>query len=662
MRASPSLNWSPPPLVLYPEQAERADGWRERVEAAVTAWPMSILPRLAYPRVARLVRVVNQLEPTLRKLDEAALCAKSDELRIALRNVGRHDQVVAEAFALVREAARRELGLRHYDVQLRGGFALLQGKVAEMNTGEGKTLAATLAACTAALAGTPVHIITVNDYLAQRDADEMGPLYRALGLRVGLVAHGQPPAERRASYACDVTYVSNKEIAFDYLRDRLALGRHPQNLRQKLKHLQGDRQIAERVVMRGLHFAIVDEADSILIDEARTPLIISRETESKDEQRWAEDALRLSDELEMDRDYRVLKDERRIELTPPGCERLAALGEDWGGIWRSVVRREEAARQALTARHLFHRGDHYLVRDDKVQIIDEYTGRIMADRAWSEGLHQLVEAKEGCPVTGRKIPVARMTYQRFFRRYRHLAGMTGTAQEVAWEFWSVYRLPVVRVPTNRPSRRQLLRARLCQSADDKWRIIVRRTAELTRQGRPVLIGTRSVTASEAISRWLSRAGLKHVVLSAAQDKDEADIIAQAGKRGRITVATNMAGRGVDISLARGVAALGGLHVILSERHDARRIDRQLEGRCGRQGDPGSVEAILSLDDALMELVNGKLLQRLAEYRDTMGAWEGLLLLRWAQRRAERSNSRARRDLMRLDRKQGLLLAFSGGME
>jgi preprotein translocase subunit SecA len=414
--------------------------------------------------------------------------------------------------------------------------------------------------------------------------------------------------------------------------------------------------------MRGLHFAIVDEADSILVDEARTPLIISRESDAAEEQRWAERALTLSEQLDSERDYRLLKQERRIELTREGRERLAELGEPLGGIWSSTVRREESVRQALTARHLFKRGDHYLVRDDKVQIVDEYTGRIMADRSWSEGLHQLVEVKECCPVTSRKVPLARMTYQRFFRRYRRLAGMTGTAREAAWELWSVYRLQVQRIPTNRPSRRTRLPASACRSADDKWRTIVRRVGEMTGRGRPVLIGTRSVTASETVSERLSEAGLEHVVLSAAQDRHEAEIIAEAGKRARISVATNMAGRGVDIRLAPGVAELGGLHVILSERHDAGRIDRQLEGRCGRQGDPGSTEAILSLDDPLLELVARPFWLPLMLRVRPLGRWSGLVLLRRAQRRAERVHARTRRDLMRLDQRQGVLLAFSGRME
>ena len=654
--------WSLPPLVLYPERRERRETWSDRLEATLTAWPMSAWPRLARWREMAFVSAVNRLEPHCQVMDEAEMGAAALALRASLRRDLGNDRLVAESFALVREVARRRLGLRHFDAQVRGGFALLRGTVAEMDTGEGKTLTATLTAATAALAGIPVHVVTVNDYLADRDATEMGAIYRALGLRVGTIRHGLSPRERRQAYACDITYASNKEIAFDYLRDRLALGGAAQNLRMKLEPLSGRPRHTDDVVMRGLHFAIVDEADSVLVDEARTPLIISRQTDARDEQEWAEAALKLAGELVPDLDYRLLRDERRVTLTAQGRERLERIGETWGGIWQSRIRREESARQALTALHLFQAGDHYLVRDGKVQIVDEYTGRITADRSWSEGLHQLVEAKEACEVTSRKVPVARMTYQRFFRRYRRLAGMTGTAREVSREFWAVYRLAVLRIPTSRPLRRRWLPTRVFASADEKWAAVTVRAAELSAQGRPMLIGTRSVGASETLSARLRAAGLEHVVLSAAQDRQEAEIIAQAGQGGRITVATNMAGRGVDIRLGEGVADLGGLHVILTERHDARRIDRQLAGRCGRQGDPGSSEAFLSLEDALLELLRGRLLRRLGHVQGHLGHWAGLLSFRLAQRRAERAHSRARRELMKSDTKLGVLLAFSGGAE
>jgi preprotein translocase subunit SecA len=659
--SSAGESWSLPPLVHYPERPERRDGWLDRLEAAVTAWPMALRGRLGDPRVTRLVAKINALEVKYQNMDERALQASTDTLRVQLRRDGLCLEAVAETFALVREAGRRTLGLRHHDVQLQGGYAMLRGIVAEMDTGEGKTLTATLAAATAALKGTPVHVVTVNDYLARRDAETMGPLYEALGLSVGTIIHGMGQAQRKAAYDCDITYTSNKEIAFDYLRDRIALGGRPSNLGTKLRKIQG-MQPGKGTVMRGLHFAIVDEADSVLVDEARTPLIISRKTEPGQEQDWAETALEMAGKLEADQDYKVLRNERRVELTPAGRERLGELGEELGGIWRSSVRREEATRRALAALFLFERGDQYLVQDDKVQIVDEYTGRIMADRSWSEGLHQLVEVKEGCPVTGRDIPVARITYQRFFRRYELLAGMTGTAREVSRELWAVYSLATTRIPTNRPMRRRYLPSRVVVSAEQKWQAIAARAAELRNSGHPVLIGTRSVAASENLSEYLTDYGLEHEVLNAAQDEHEAEIIARAGESGRITVATNMAGRGVDIPVDESALDKDGLHVILSERHDAGRIDRQLAGRCGRHGEPGVIQAILSLEDPLLELLNPAVIRWTSALPENLRHPVALLVIRWAQRRAERAHSAARRALLKQDQKLGAMLAFSGGPE
>jgi preprotein translocase subunit SecA len=357
-----------------------------------------------------------------------------------------------------------------------------------------------------------------------------------------------------------------------------------------------------------------------------------------------------------------LADKRQVDLTDAGKKQLAAFGMKLGGTWRSPVRREEVARQALTAEHLFKRDEHYLVIDGKIQIVDEYTGRIMADRSWNEGLHQLIEYKEGCRVTGRKHPVARISYQRFFRRYRKLAGMTGTAREVAGELWSVYRLPVLRIPPNRPLRRQRFPDRIFVSREAKWQAIAKRAKSFSAAGRPVLIGTRSVLASEQLSRHLAEGGIDHVLLNARQDRDEAEIIAQAGLSGRVTVATNMAGRGVDIKVEPSVEALGGLHVILSERHDAGRIDRQLAGRCARQGEPGSTEAMLSLQDSILSFgglrIAGVLGGFPVNFVRPIAAW----LLRQAQRRAERIHSTVRRELVQVDRKMGTLLAFSGESE
>jgi preprotein translocase subunit SecA len=614
----------------------------------------------------RLIGPVASHGRALDSLDDQKLREQAEDLRLRLRREGFSDDLVARSFALVREAARRTIGERHFDVQLMGGWVLLCGMVAEMQTGEGKTLTATLAACTAALAGIPVQIVTVNDYLAQRDADWMGPIYRALGLTVGLIAHGMNSEGRRAAYACDVTYGTNKEIAFDYLRDRIALRGQPGRIQLQLERLAGEDARLRQIVHRGLYYAIVDEADSVLVDEARTPLIISGGSGDGGERRVWETALGVAAQMAQGPDFVIEGRERAIRLTRVGQSRLEDLVRPLGGVWTGRLRREELVRQALTAQHLFMLDKQYLVRDGKVQIIDEFTGRVMEDRSWEHGLHQLIEAKEGCPVTSQKDPLARISYQRFFRRYLRLAGMTGTAQEVAGELWEVYRLPVVRVPTNRPLIRQGYPGGVYPTASAKWEAVVERVAHLHGQLRPVLVGTRSVAASEHLSGLLTAAGLPHQVLNARQDREEAEIIARAGEPGRITVATNMAGRGTDIRLARGVAQRGGLHVIATERHEARRIDRQLFGRCGRQGDPGSYEAIASLEDELMTVYAGWIWRWVGSVMARSGGplhrWISSRVFRHAQRAAERLHARMRRDLLKTDEHLESALAFSGRAE
>ena len=651
-----------PPAELYAERRDQTDSWLDAVGHAVTGLPALLLPGLQANRLSHIAATAGRHASELREMDDATLGNWREQLRLDIRQAHFTCRNVARSFALIREVATRVTGMRHYDVQLLGGYAMLKGMVAEMETGEGKTLTATLPTCTAAFAGMPVHVITVNDYLAQRDAETMGPIYRALGLTVGWVVHGMSPEERRAAYLCDITYCTNKEVAFDYLRDRLVLGNDVSNLRLKMERLYGETSRSNRIVMRGLHYAVVDEVDSVLIDEARTPLIISRESNPEDEQRRAEQALKLVETMERGRDFSINLDQRRVELTVPGREKLAELADRIDSPWKSRIRREEAARQALAAISLFMRDEHYLVREGAVKIIDEYTGRIMADRSWGEGLHQMIEVKEGCPATPRKVPLARMTYQRFFRRYRHLAGMTGTARETAGELWSVFGLPVVTVPPNRPLRRTVAPDRIYGTADDKWRMITARVQDLAGKGRPVLLGTRSVAASETASQYLEAAGLRHVVLSAAQDRHEAEIVAAAGQSDRITIATNMAGRGVDIKLGAGVAEVGGLCVVMSERHDSGRIDRQLLGRSARHGEPGGAEVFLSLEDPLLEAVPRFLTSIVDMLPGPLGQWAGRIVFDRAQRRAERSHSRVRRELVAHNQRLGKLLAFSGRAE
>jgi preprotein translocase subunit SecA len=653
----------PIPRGAYPEREQPRLSWLDEAGDRASG-PLLRRLRAWRSRGARIVARTAELSAAMERRSDLELRQEAKELRLPLRREGFTEPLVARTFALVREAARRTIGQRHYDVQILGGSVLLRGMIAEMETGEGKTLAATLPACTAAMAGIPVHIITVNDYLVTRDAHDMGPVFRALGLSVGAVQHGMGLPERRASYACDVTYCSNKELVFDYLKDRLALGPHRSRARLQLDRLREGRSRADGLLLRGLCFGIVDEADSVLIDEARTPLIISAPGDRDQlEHELYRTAMSLAEKLAGGTDFLVDPRERRIRLTPQGEARIRKLTGPLGGVWSGRQRRESFVIQALTALHLFHRDQHYLVADGKVRIIDEYTGRVMADRSWERGLHQMIEVKEGCDTTRRVEPLARISYQRFFRRYVRLAGMTGTAREVAAELWSVYRLPLARIPTYRPLRRQDVGDRVFRTAAEKWGAVVGRIKEIHERGRPILAGTRSVAASEHLSALLRGEGLEHRVLNARQDREEAEIIAQAGQGSRITVATNMAGRGTDIALSPEALEAGGLHVIATERHEARRIDRQLLGRGGRQGDPGTYEVMTSLEDDLVR-AHGSGLRSVepvsrwvASAAPTSALRRGIV---WqAQRRAERLHSKIRRELVKMDERIETMLAFSG---
>lgn len=651
---------------LYPERKEPHLGKVDRLAATVgglfAPW---LRPRAE--RFSGIMEAVNACGREIESWSDRRILEESQALRPHLRSEGYQEELVAQAFALVREAAHRTLDMRHFDVQLIGGWVLLNGMVAEMETGEGKTLVATLPACTAALAGVPVHIITVNDYLAQRDAEWMAPIYRALGLTVGTIIHGMDPAAKREAYGCDITYCTNKEVAFDYLRDRIVLWDRPSRIRLQLERLYGENSRVNQLLLRGLHYGIVDEADSVLIDEGRTPLIISSEADGVYGPNVYEHAMGLANELVRKEDYMVSSSERTAELTHRGKARVRDLRWDEVDFRANEEQREELIRQALVALHLFNRDKHYLIKEGKIQIIDEYTGRLMADRSWEQGLHQLIEVKEGCEVTRRKDTRARISYQRFFRRYLRLAGMTGTAREVAGELWSIYHMRVVTIPTNRPMHRHYLPDRVYRRAEKRWEALVKTVSDIHRMGRPVLVGTRSVEASEHLSGLLEEAHLPHRVLNARQDKEEAEIIALGGQPGRITVATNMAGRGTDIRLALGMAELGGLHVIATERHEAGRIDRQLFGRCGRQGDPGNCEAIISLEDDLITVYIGRTLRWVAATvlrrpGSFVARWTGRILFRRAQQAAERLHARMRHDLLKMDEQISESLAFTGRPE
>ena len=653
----------------YAERDEVEAGWHDRL--AVALYAATLAPAVAalsgvQREMQWVVAATNRIEDSLMPLPDGVLRARVAALRTRLRCEGFVLDCVAECFALIRAAAQRTLGQRHYDTQLMAGHALLRGRLVEMATGEGKTFCATLPACIVALAGYPVHVITVNDYLAQRDAEKMKPLYEFFGLSVGTVVQGMEKDMRRQAYACSITYGTNKEVAFDYLRDRVALqGRHSR-LHQSLKRLGGDAEPKSALVMRGLYFAIVDEADSVFVDEARTPLILSATAPGSDNATHSEVALTFARTLVDGEDYVVNPFERSVALTDQGCDKLDQHAEGYTGPWTSVRAREDLVRQALSALRLYQRDLHYVVADGKVQIVDESTGRVMPDRSWERGLHQMIEVKESLTPTPQRETLARLTYQRLFRRYLHLSGMTGTAAEAAREIKSVYGLDVVRVPLHRPLQRLHQGVTFLPTLADKWERVADVAERLAkREGRPVLIGTRSVRASEQISAVLAHRAVAHALLNAKQDVTEAEIIAAAGQPGRVTVATNMAGRGTDIELGAGVAGLGGLHVILTEYHDSRRVDRQLFGRCARQGDPGSCEAIVSLEDEIFEVCAPALTNLLRRSMDLgvrlpLAAFDGLRML--AQWSAERRHAAIQTQHLKHDRQLNQVLAFTGAGE
>ncbi|TFH48404.1 MAG: prepilin peptidase [Lysobacterales bacterium] len=615
---------------------------------------------------ARFLRMVNSHSDALADAGKNRLADHIENAKRHLNSDGLTRAAIAQAFAVVREVAGRELGMRHFDVQLIGGWIMMEGMLAEMRTGEGKTLTATLPACTAALTGTPVHVVSINDYLVTRDAEEMSPVYQALGLTVGTITEDMDPDARRKAYACDITYCSNKQLVFDYLKDKIALGSGDPGLKLKLESLHSDQPRMDRLLLRGLYFAIVDEADSVLVDEARTPLVLSAQGQGEEQVKVCRQALFLASQLREGTDFMLHPRERSLELLDRGEQRLKEIAEPLGGLWNGERRGRELVSQALSAKHLFLRDKHYLVREDKIQIIDEHTGRVMADRAWERGLHQMIECKENVELTSNRETLARISYQRFFRRYLRVGGMSGTLEEVRGEVWTVYGLGVVTVPTHRPIIRIKRADRTYRRAVEKWTAIVKRIRAVHERGRPVLVGTGSVEDSELLSRLLKRVKLEHQVLNAHQDEMEAEIVACAGEKGRITVATNMAGRGTDIKLGPGVKELGGLHVISSERNIARRIDRQLAGRCGRQGDPGSCEAILSLDDELVGLYFSdavkSMLSSIGRKNRPVPRWVASVLIALPQRMLERYHRRVRHELLKVDDQRGKLLAFTGAPE
>lgn len=578
------------------------------------------------------VQVINALEPEIQALSDEDLRGKTAEFKQRLENGESIDDLLPEAFAVVREASRRVIGQRHYDVQLIGGMVLHDGRIAEMRTGEGKTLVATLPSYLNALTGRGVHVITVNDYLARRDSEWMGQIHQFLGLSVGLIVHGLNYAERRESYAADITYGTNNEFGFDYLRDNMVTR-------------------PEALVQRDLNFSIVDEVDSILIDEARTPLIISGEADKPTELYYR--VAQIIPRLKPEEDYNLNEKDKVVTLTEKGVSRVETmLGIE--NLYDDVhTELTHHVNQGLKAHALFKRDRDYVVKDGQVIIVDEFTGRLMFGRRYSEGLHQAIEAKEGVKIEKESQTLATITFQNYFRMYDKLAGMTGTALTEEPEFKKIYKLDVVVIPTNKPALRQDVPDVVYRTEKGKFEAVVDEIVERHAKEQPILVGTVSVDKSEKLSALLERRGVPHQVLNAKYHEKEAEIVAGAGQRGMVTIATNMAGRGTDIILGEGVADLGGLHIIGTERHESRRIDNQLRGRAGRQGDPGSSQFFISLEDDLMRLFGA---ENIMGIMDKLGMDDSIPItsnmitrsIETAQRRVENRNFEIRKNVLDYD--------------
>jgi len=583
-------------------------------------------------RIWPLVSQIKDLEPEIEKLSDAELRAKTDEFKKMLASGKTIEDILPQAFSVVREASRRTNKMRHFDTQMVGGIVLHQGRIAEMGTGEGKTLVATAPIYLNALAGQGAHLVTVNDYLARRDRDWMGPIYEFLGLTVGVIQHDMKHEDRRLAYACDITYGTNNEFGFDYLRDNMV-----SSLDQR--------------VQRGHYYAIVDEVDSILIDEARTPLIISGPAEESTDKYYRID--KIMRYLEKEKDYVVDEKAHTVSLTDDGirkCEERLGVTNLYENTQIDLIHH---INQALRAHVLFHKDEDYVVKDDKVVIVDEFTGRLMPGRRFSDGLHQALEAKEGAKIERENQTLATITFQNYFRMYKKLAGMTGTAATEAVEFDKIYKLDVVVVPPNRPNIRADVNDCIYRTEKEKFEAVVKDIVAEHKKGRPVLVGTISIEKSERLSRMLTKQNLPHTVLNAKYHEREAEIVANAGQDAIVTIATNMAGRGTDIVLGKGVADKGGLAVIGTERHESRRIDNQLRGRCGRQGDPGSSKFFISLEDDLMRIFGS---DRISGLMQKMGMEEGEEIqhpmvsraIETAQKRVEARNFEIRKHLLEYD--------------
>lgn len=677
------MNLAPAQHFIYACRKDDQLAYLDKIQHALAGHLLTLLPNTPRTNLKQFIASVRHSEVALKHISDKqlALTAKQNGLRLrrslsGLRATEAQSRdglklsaelaLVADIFACVVEASQRVLSMRHFDCQLQAGLALYKGRIAEMATGEGKTLTATLTAACAGLAGIPVHVISVNDYLTARDASEMRDLYLLLGLSVGCVNSAVQHEDRRNEYSKNITYCTAKDVTFDYLRDRLRLKTSTDNTWLQSEYLFNPRPESRNLTLRGLHFAIVDEADSILIDEAKTPLIISANKGGEQEEQFLRQASAVASSLVENEDYLVNHAASFVKLNDKAKAMLDEKTSGFGVAWRSRYRREAIVSQALAANFFFHRDKHYIVNNGKIEIVDENTGRVLPDRSWERGLHQLIEIKEGCELTQQRETINKISYQRFFRRYLHLAGMTGTGMEIRQELWQTYNLKTEVIPGNKKSQRKYYPVKVYAIEEEHAQALIASIEREHAKARPVLVGTASIADSEYISQQLELKSIPHRLLNAKQDKDEAMIVAQAGQEYAVTVATQMAGRGTDIKLSEEARAAGGLHVIICQLFEANRIDRQLAGRCARQGDPGSCETLLC---ARHIDARNKPLRVLAESINTLAAFSPWLknvllrcVLRLNQLRIERYHQQLRQRVFKQDEKNRELLAFSGKAE
>lgn len=632
----------------YPEKPAIQVGLVDKIHDLIQL-PLVYFCSLRPSHYQIFIDTLNDLSTQYSDLSQVQLYQQLHQLRANFSMHGLTEDLITESFALVKVACHLHLGITPYDTQLLAARMMLDGHLAEMATGEGKTLATAIGASVAALAGSPVHVITANDYLVSRDAEQLLPLYQALGLSVGTITQTHDTSARMQAYERNITYVTAKELVFDYLRDKTIAAQDDAPLHQHLAKLSG--QHSKRL-LRGLNVAMIDEADSILLDEARVPLILSRNVPQEDQLTYHSKAMELATRLNLGQDFALHSQQFTVSLTPQGSQKIEDFCVNLSQLWHNRMHRENTICQALAAQYLYQKDQHYLVHQNKVHIIDEVTGRVASGRVWSQGLHQMIELKEGCKTSAETITLSQITYQRFFQRYLSVGGMSGTLHEARIELFKLYGLRVVKVPLRKPSQRVIMPTRLYPTQQQVWQHVISQIKVMQAQGRPVLIGTDSVEDSEQLSQQLHQAHINHQVLNARQDQQEASLVANAGKQNYVTVSTNMAGRGTDIHLDEATIQMGGLHVICCQHNVARRIDRQLIGRAARQGLPGSVETVLSTEKPVMHQYYPRLLLKLMpKHGLCKPQWLVKLIIQLPQKAAEAEQSAHRMHMMQQDLQQ-----------